>query len=435
MSVIFDSESKPSLGPLQSSENPPAMGAPPSVPFPPPTVALVETRWVGHLPTFFREYVASLRRIGVRVLALCPQPDALEPDPGVQAAALDVPHGSLLLKNRDHDPVTTLWRWFRAGRALDAIEERTGWRADVVFFTYLDNFVRFLPVAGAPSLLLGRPWTGLYFRNDHLAWPRRGLVHRLKHLAKGDALFRSGSLRPPLTVLDERFDEPLRSLTGKPIRHFPDITDETRPPAPTAGAGDLKRLAAGRPIVGMAGGLEKRKGLLTFVKTAAAAQAAGCPWFFAAKGPMLHQTFTPAELTWLRNTVPTLRDVLHLDVESTARIADGIEYNALVEAFDVMWVAYEGFDGSSNTLTKAALFEKPVLATAGECIGSRVESFDLGLTVTEGSVSEALHGIRSLLAGTAANGRVLEPRWADYRALHTRDHLDRCFQEIVDGLR
>ena len=401
----------------------------------PPTIALVETRWVGHHPTFFREFVASLRRIGVRVLALCPQPNALAADPGVQAAALEVPHGSLLLKNRDHDPLTTLWRWYRAGRTLDALEDRTGWRAEAVFFTYLDNFVRFLPIPGAPSLLLGRPWTGLYFRNDHLAWSRRGPVNRLKHLAKGDGIFRSGSLHAPLTVLDERFDEPLRAISGRTIRHFPDITDETAPSAPTAEATGLKRLAAGRPIVGMAGGLEKRKGLLTFVRTAAAARAAGRPWFFAAKGPMLHQTFSPAELAWLRETVPTLTDVLHLDVESTARINDGADYNALVQAFDVMWVAYEEFNGSSNTLTKAALFEKPVLATAGECIGSRVENFGLGLTIAEGSVPEALDGIGALLKGQGRDGRSLQPQWAEYRSLHTRAHLDRCFQEIVDGLR
>ncbi len=47
------------------------------------TVALADTKWFGHHPTYFREFAASLRRLGVFVIALCPQPAELEARKGV----------------------------------------------------------------------------------------------------------------------------------------------------------------------------------------------------------------------------------------------------------------------------------------------------------------------------------------------------------------
>jgi hypothetical protein len=72
------------------------------------TVALADTRWFGHHPTYFREFVASLRRLGARVIALCQQPDDLDADDGVLLERNPAPPASIWFSYRDNDPLATL---------------------------------------------------------------------------------------------------------------------------------------------------------------------------------------------------------------------------------------------------------------------------------------------------------------------------------------
>jgi hypothetical protein len=393
----------------------------------PTTIALADTRWVGHHPTFFREFVASLRRLGVFVIALCPEPDDLAPAEGLFAARLEAPNESVFTR-LDNDPASTLFRWWSTRRALDRAEDACGQTADLVFFPYLDSYLRFLPAPGVPDLVLGRPWSGLYFRNQHLdgAGGRPGSL--IRNLAKGDRLLRSRSTLPLVGVLDERFNDGLARRAGRTAIAFPDITDETPPAGATPLAATLLERAAGRPIIGLAGSLEKRKGLLTLLRTAETSAAAGDRWFFAAVGPFAHDTFSMQELDWIDQIRTRLGDSLYLDLPG-ARIPDGAPYNAVFSTFSVSWAAYEDFQGSSNTLTKAALFEKPVVATIGECIGGRVEAHALGATFPERDHAAAHTALRRLLAEERAGA--VRRGFAGYRRLHSRPQLDATFQQLM----
>lgn len=396
---------------------------------PPLVVALIDTRWVGHHPTFFREFAASLRRLGHRVIALCPEPAELPGDDGVFAAEFSGLHGSLW-SAFDNDPATTLYRWWAARRALDLAEDRSGWSTDVVFFPYLDNFLRFLPSPTAPDLILGRPWSGLYFRNQHLGRPARTPQAWVRRLAKGDRLLKSGRALPFIGVLDERFNADLKRHTGRDALPFPDITDETPPAADSTLSHTLRNMARGRPIIGLAGSLEKRKGLLTLLRAAEASAAAGDDWFFAAVGPMADGTFSSEELAWIDSLRERLAGSLFVDM-SRQRIPDGAPYNSVFSTFALSWAAYEDFQGSSNTLTKAALFEVPVVATAGECIGARVDAFALGATFPEGDASAARAAIARVLAEERTGVR---RGYEAYRQFHSRPSLDATFSRLLGTL-
>lgn len=389
------------------------------------TVALADTRWMGHHPTFFREFMASLRRLGVCVLALCPEPEALSRETEITAVRLAGPARGLIAHNRDNDPLSTLWRWVCTRRALEEAEARSGRRADLVFFPYLDNYLRFLPAPVVPDAVLGVPWSGLYFRNQHFGWPPNGSRTAFKQFLKGDALLRSRTALPLLGVLDERFADELRARTGREALPFPDITDETIPHHSTPLADKVRREAAGRAIIGLAGSLEKRKGLLTLFRVALQAKGKD-PWYFVAAGPFSAETFSDRELAWIEKTRQQLRETLYFN-PAEGRIPDGAPYNALFHTFDVAWAAYEEFQGSSNTLTKAALFQKPVLATEGECIASRVRAFRLGECFPEGDAHAAHAALRKILAEPEA-----ERDFATYRAFHSRPQLDATFQRLME---
>ena len=416
------------------------MSAPPTSPI--PTVALVDTRWGGHHLTYLREFTASLLRLGARVHLICFDPAQIVaslPADLAGAAAERVicqvfihRNQGVIRKKRDHDPLSTLARWRATGRAVRRIEARSGFTTDLVFFPYLDSYLRFAPFPLLPKWMLGRPWSGLYLRNGHLDAEQRSAAPWWKRAAKGDSLMKAPDCRA-IYVLDERFNAELSSMVGHPVLAFPDMTDETPPDSPSEIAIEIRRKARGRKIIGLIS-IEKRKGLLTLLKVAKLAKERDDPWFFVVTGPFARDTFTEEELAFCEEMVGQVADGrmdnLHIDLSGT-RFQDGKPYNALFTIFDIVWAAYENFEGSSNALTKAAAFRIPLLATKGQCIGGRVQRYQLGRTIPEGDAKAAHAAIQGIIARETEDGRPLVPDFETYHQLHSRAQLDRIFGSLL----
>ncbi len=390
------------------------------------TVALVDPLWIGHHPMYFCQFTASFLRSGARVIALCPEPEAAARDLALTTDAAGRVHFHALPAGKrsffngrfEGDPVRTFSRWKSAADALADAEAATGLRADLVFFPYLDSYLRFLPFSPIPKLLLNRPWSGLYLRNHHHG-EAPSVRKSLRLLAKGDALLRSELCRG-IGVLDERFIPAMEKLCRVPIIPFPDVTQADLPKEPYPLATEIQRKAAGRCVVGIIG-LERRKGFLTLIRTARLAREAGLPYYFVCAGAIHLPQYTEEEQ---REIAALARGIaageivnVHFD-PAAGRIPDEADYNALFSTFDIAWAAYEDFQGSSGTLSKAAAFEISCLATAGECVGRRVERYRLGLTIAQGMAAEALAAIPLLIAKSVSSD------FAGYRADHSLARLD-----------
>ena len=411
------------------------------------TVALIDPLWVGHHPMYFSQFTAAFLRLGASVIGLCPEPgEALA---GARAAATGaiadfdrrvsthrLPGGtrSWFRGRFEGDPLRTYKRWKRCADTLFEAEQATGRRADLVFFPYLDSYLRFLPFATVPRLTIDRPWSGLYLRNHHHG-ENPSLKKDLRLLAKGDALVRSPLCRG-IGVLDERFIGPLERYTGKTVHGFPDVTDATLPARPYALAEEIRRKAAGRKVIGLIG-LERRKGLLNLVRVADKARELRLPWYFVAAGSYEREEYSPAEQADLRELAGRITggeiDNLHFD-PAAGRIPEEADFNSIFTTFDIAWAAYEGFQGSSGALGKAAAFNIPCLATAGECIGHRVQGYRTGLTIPEGDSDRALEGIRKILDARDWEDRPLECDFARFRTDHGLPRLDALLGDLLSGV-
>lgn len=412
------------------------------------TVALVDPLWIGHHPMYFSQFSGSFLRAGARVIGLCPEPEAafenlrqtLGPDEianlGSKVYFHHLPAGKRSFFNGrfEGDPIRTFGRWKRAADTLADAEATCGMRADLVYFPYLDSFLRFLPFASVPKLVLNRPWSGLYLRNHHHG-ESPSPAKSLRRFAKGDAILRSKLCRG-VGVLDERFIPAMERFTGKRVLPFPDVTQAGLPAEPYSVASAIQRKAAGRKIIGMIG-LEKRKGFLTLVRTARLARKQRLPCYFACGGVILFSQYTSAEQEELHELLEGIAsgeiDNIYFD-PGMGRIPSEEDYNSLFASFDIAWAAYEGFEGSSGTLSKAAVFEIPCLATAGECVGDRVEKYRLGLTIPEGSPEHALEAIKRLAEGINAQDKPLHPRFVEFRELHSLARLDRILEDLVESV-
>jgi hypothetical protein len=406
------------------------------------TVALVDPLWVGHHPMYFNQFTASFLRAGARVIGLCPEPEAACEDlarslpagstlDSVHFAKLPTGGRSFFNGKFEGDPARTFTRWRRAADTLARAEAQCLMKADLVFFPYLDSYLRFLPIPMIPDAILNRPWSGLYLRNHHHG-ETPSLIKSLRLLAKGDAILRSHLCRG-IGVLDERFIPELEHLTRKSVTAYPDVTQGGLPEEPFPLALEIKRKAAGRKIIGLIG-LERRKGFLTFLRTARLARETNQPFYFAAAGTIYPGEYSDAERAEIDDTVRSIAsgdiDNLHFD-PTAGRIREEADFNFLFSTFDIAWAAYEGFHGSSGTLSKAALFEIPCLATAGECVGRRVETYRLGLTIAEATPDQALDAIRQLASPTGLDGSPLSPRFAEYREDHSLARLDRILADLL----
>lgn len=411
------------------------------LPFSGKTIAVADPIWIGHHPMYFAQFTAAFLRLGARVVALSPEAEDARREvehalPPTTAATLDehVTFGTLEPARRsffggrfEGDPLQTTLRWRQLGRELERAEERLGCAVDLVYLPYLDTYLRFLPVAIAPEILMGRPWAGLYLRNHHYAGAA-SLKQALVMLGKGDALMRS-SLCRGIGVLDERFIPEMEQFTGRRVSMFPDFTDTTLPDEPTELARQVMEKAGGRKIIGMIG-LERRKGLLTLLRVAELAQLRGMPYYFACGGRIFSQEYTAEEWQEIQRLADGGLENLHLDTQAE-RIPGETGFNSLFSTFSVAWAAYEDFQGSSNTLGKAAAFRMPCLASEGGCVGYRVDAYGTGLTIPQGDAERALAAIPLLLEGKTWDGGAAAARYKDFQADHSLARLDRLLAELV----
>ena len=411
------------------------------------TVALIDPLWIGHHPMYFCQFTASFLRTGANVIGLCPEPAAalrdLQRALGEPSASQiqnrvffhELPTGKRSFFNGrfEGDPFHTFLRWKNAADHLADAEALSGMTADLVFFPYLDSYLRFLPFATIPRFLLNRRWSGLYMRNHHHG-ERSSPFNSLRLLAKGDRVLKS-KLCEGIGVLDERFIPAMEKRYKTKVVAFPDVTQANLPDQPSAISVRIKHQAAGRKIIGLIG-LERRKGFFTCLRVAELARERGLPYYFVASGMMNLREFTMPEQEKIRFTIRQIAaceiDNFHFDPTSS-RIPDEADYNSLFTTFDIAWAAYEGFHGSSGTLSKAAAFHIPCIATAGECVGQRVEKFNLGLTVPEADPEQALAAIPHLLAGTDRDGCPLSHRFEEYRLHHSQKLLDQILSDLLES--
>ncbi len=409
------------------------------------TVALIDPLWVGHHPMYFSQFTASFLRCGARVIGLCPEPaaamDALARsvdsdtagrlDELVHFAKLPSGRRSFFKGRFEGDPARTYSRWRTAAETLADAEASLGVRTDLVYFPYLDSYLRFFPFPAVPDALLMRPWSGLYLRNHHHG-ETPSLMKSLRLLAKGDAILRSKLCRG-VGVLDERFIPAMEELTGKPIALMPDVTQAGLPEKPFHLAEEILRKAAGRKVIGMIG-LERRKGFLPLLRTSELACRRNLPYYFVCAGVTPFSQYSETEHAEIdaisRGIASGEIHNLHYD-PAGRRIPDEVDFNSVFSTFDIAWTAYEDFQGSSGTLSKAAVFEIPCLATAGECVGHRVGKYRLGLTIPQATPEHALEAIPHLAARTDREGRALSARYADYRKDHSQERLDRILGELL----
>ncbi|MFN6271296.1 MAG: glycosyltransferase family 1 protein [Microcystis sp.] len=395
------------------------------------TIALVDSIRGGHHPTYFKIFAKTLLELGHEVIALSPEPEEVsqwvashcpELASNFHSFELHEPSPSQFSCRRLQARAMAVACWQRVAQSIQEISSKLGKAPDITFFAWLDTYLGLIPAITDP--IFPYPWSGLYFQPGYLRippklrWMRHGILNPLSVLKSPHC--------PVVAVLDEGIADKLQQKLNKPVVVLTDITDESPPDMDFEIVKKIRAKAAGRKIVGLLGSLDRRKGTLTLLEVS---QQVSDRWFFVFAGRLAEPAFTAAELAKIEEIVKANPDNCFFYWNS---IPDGSGFNAVVQVCDVLYAAYENFPYSSNILTKAAIFEKPVIASKNYCMGERVEKFNLGYGIEGGSVSQCVSILERLHEELSTGSLSIQPDFEGYRRLHSIEQLISAFQKILE---
>lgn len=402
-------------------------------------VALVDWNWSGHHPTWFNHFIVALEELGMEVLALCPDPEAAsrlaeQTRSSLQGGASSST-ATRFAKIRIPEPRLQNFRPRRIGlidqairhfkgieNQLQELANHAGRPVDAIFYACIyDRDFEWFHYARP---LLDIPWTGLYLHAMYYRMPgcfRPGTRKR----PRPDRIF-SGRLCKSVGILDEGIVKQVGDHLGRPVVALPDLPDERKPVSEAdrlLGDG-LKRFAAGRPIVGLFGHLQKSKGLMTFLEAARHHSASGI--CFALGGEVLWP-FDEKEAAWIRDTLAESPNVwAHLE-----RIPTEPALSHLMASCDVLAAAYIDFPHSSGIQAKAAAIRRPLIVSEGYLMAERVRRFRTGEIVPQGSASALLEAVLRITDNPVVWENSRNPLWADYLYEHSFARLKASLEKLL----
>lgn len=402
-------------------------------------IVLVDWTWVGHHPTFYNYFVLAFEELGYDVLALCPDPTAVEKLANATRAG-----SGFEGRNRGRtrffeinglvNPLSWLWPR-RIGVAYSAIHRfrnieiqakkharECNLEVGAIFYACIyERDFRWIRFA---NYSLRIPWSGLYLQAySYRTSDKPGLGR--PDVAALDRMF-SGATCRSVGILDEGIVERMSKSLRKRVVRLPDLADDGRSDdqRDCELSDQLMQFASGRPIVGLFGHLQKSKGLLTLLK--AAEMAEPDELCFALAGDVLWP-LDENEVRQIRKAITECSNIWsHLQ-----RIPTDAAFSHLIEACDVLAAAYVDFPHSSNILAKAAVFEKPVIVSDGFLMAERVRKFQTGEVINQEDAQGFLDAVRATVHNPDAWKSSKRPRWACYREEHSFLELKKGLGELV----
>jgi len=356
---------------------------------------LFDEAFLGHHAIWMEETLRALKEIAPHVELMYAFPYAFEGFDGHVEWKEPARHHLLRkLQGLTGRPWLAAAKW----RGLARLVKRN--RIDRVLMLYADEF---LHPAYTPRVSF--QWVPVYFH------PR---------------FLRGDPMQPPLAtlqpascpfvyVLDEGIRNGLAELTKKPVVKIPDFCPtECGPDTPRCE--EVRRAAAGRPIIGAIGPVTRHKNAGALIEVAKRRPE----WHFLIAGLVFPKALSEVE----RRQVDEARTMPN--VTCFFEYLPHEELNTLTAMCTVQFAAYSRFLHSSNKIVRACAYRTPLVVASLGCMGDVVAQHRLGQTCDPadvGSIDTAIARCVSMDLATAD--------WAGYLAFNSLASLRRALAPLV----
>ena len=400
-------------------------------------VVLLDGTTGGHHLAHMIAFSALALKIGYEVLSLSPEPIA------VQRGLAETPQSSAVSRLHcarfTHAPIVPMiWklrrylvplqRWRSAWHAIRSHLTRLGLRPDIVYLGYLDDYLDYGSFAVRWLLPLVFPckWTGLFFFPVHL---RLGVTGHEASVSREHFLRATNC--SGVALLDEGVVEALAKRIGRRVVAMPEIGDMRLPEVEPAIAKKIRERARGRPILGIVGALQRRKGVLRALELGCHGSAGD--FFIVIAGAFdsqIQATYTGEEVEQVKAAAAANMDNFFFHLEF---IQEETDLNAVVNVCDVLYAVYDEFPHSSGLVAKAAAFEKRILVRGGSCMAERVERFKMGIAVSDDSLASLRSAIECALDADAFLKKVGISNFEGYRDSFAEEKLASAFGQVLSS--
>ncbi|MEG0037844.1 MAG: glycosyltransferase [Bacteroides sp.] len=375
-------------------------------------VTVVDCSVSGHRETYYKQFCRTLLAMGHETSLIAPDGSGLDAsirfEPIRTRRLLALPAGNTLKK-----------KWIVLCNALILClnlaalhKQLREIHPDRVFFACLDDMLPTCIPLWLFDRLLPYRWSGLLVQAS-LPKPRLGIVDARRCLR---AKYCTG-----VGVLNEYAVDELKPFQSH-ILLFPDFADTSAPNTAYPLREQIRTQANGRNIIALLGSVHTRKGTDLFIQTAG--QLPPDAYFFVIAGK---SSLDESQEAALQRFAQTHENCLF----SLERIPDESCFNALVEESTLLFAVYRNFKGSSNMLTKAALFGKPIIVSQGYCMGHRVDAYHTGMAIGETDPAACATAIEHLCTHPQA---LSEARFDLYARDHSTGKLTECFHQLLNDL-
>jgi hypothetical protein len=376
-------------------------------------VAIVDWNISGHHPTYLREYTLAFSEQNIPVVVLSPEPPNIAPLPPC-VVWKKIPTVTWM-KRRQLVGMPIARRLFarRLLKVLKQAERTFGVSCTRVFFGCFHENQSKIIIRAISTLRL--PASGLYVQ--------AGIFHSGKYLTsckltrKVERLLKH-ELLEKIFMLDEEKMDVVANFSGKPVQYLPDITDCSVDDFDPL----LRQLGLEpkiRPIIGLLGHLRPSKGIRELISFARSTPDLDVTFLLA--GSCRWEEFESEDVEYIKRAIDEdSRIVFH-----PARIPSEASYNALVRACDVLWAVYRDSPHSSNTIAKAAFFEKPVLVADGYLMARITQRYALGQVVASDSMESIRAALLPMISDPHGWLAANPPLWYEFRKACSNE----CFRD------
>lgn len=371
-------------------------------------VAVIDCSVSGHRETYYKEFTRVWVELGQDVLLIAPQESGTGSIAAFKKIAtrplLPLPAGQPLKKK-----TVVLQNAFIRLRNLVSIRKQLDdFHPDLVYFPCLDDILPTLAPMSLFNRLLPYTWSGLLVQS--------ALPPHKPGMPDVRPFLRSSYCRG-IGVLNEYSIDALKAFQPD-ICRLPDIADLSEPNNTYPLLHTLRQRANGRKIISLLGSIGTRKGISLLLSTIPFLPEE--EYFFLIAGK---SWLTDMQTRELRGFERTCTNCLF----SLEHIPDEACFNALVAACDVLFAAYRNFAGSSNLLTKAAAYRRPVIVSHSTCMGRRVSDYGTGISVPE----EDAEACRAAIVRLCREGVPKPQNYTLYASDHNRNKLADALRQLI----
>jgi glycosyltransferase involved in cell wall biosynthesis len=392
---------------------------------------LIVVSWNGHHPSYCAEMIRACDGFSRRIYVVCPAgANPLERVGG--PAALLEKTSVLVHSNRasktGFKKFANLAEDFRELRSqLTAIAEANPTDKLFIFHTSLDCLC--IGVLQLPLLalrirrLLPWPFGGLLLAPDrrwvlneartlvarYLGNPGRNAFSRALNSISNQALsgaafllrgyylwLRDLMLRRSrcayIAIQDERYAQRLQARTRKRVVRYPETTSVQVSDPPPELVKVITERRQGRVVVGLLGRVSRMKCLDLLLD--AIREYDTRAFLFVVAGSCQYGTLSAKDRAFLEDGIKKHSNV----VFSPKSIPSEADFNAIVVSCDIIYAVYRDHWHSSNVISKAVAFRKPVLVSDGELMAKRVRDYGIGYVLpaqTAGACFRAMQTMRT----------------------------------------